>query len=133
MIHTTFGNDLLTAFATTASLSTVLTTPYMGLFTTHPANTSATGTEVTGGAYTRIALTTQFGTASGNSITNSGGAVTFPQATANWGTIKGWGEWTASSGGTWVLASNTSTWSDRTVNTNDIARFSANSLTWNLA
>lgn len=56
---------------------------YLGLFTTAPTD-AAPGTEVTGGAYARQKVT--FGNAAAGSISNSAD-VTFPKATANWGTI----------------------------------------------
>lgn len=59
------------------------TTVYLGLFLTNPTP-SNTGTEVTGGSYARQAVT--FAAPSGQQSLNSG-TITFPTASANWGTI----------------------------------------------
>lgn len=71
-------------------------TVYVALFTAPPSDAGG-GTEVSGGAYARTAVT--FGAASGGAIANSA-AVEFPVATgANWGTITHFGIFDASSGG----------------------------------
>ncbi len=58
--------------------------PYFaGLFTSDPTD-AGTGTEVSGGSYARQVLSVT--TASAGIVTSSGD-VTFPQATATWGTI----------------------------------------------
>jgi len=56
---------------------------YTGLYTVAPTATTA-GTEVTGGSYARVAST--FAAASAGSTSNSG-AITFPIASAAWGTV----------------------------------------------
>jgi len=57
----------------------------LGLFVSDPGE-AAGGTEVTGGTYSRTAIT--FNAASGGSATNI--LVTFPTATADWGTVSHW-------------------------------------------
>lgn len=57
-------------------------TIYVALFTAAPSEAGG-GTEVTGGAYIRKAVTLQ---RTGNTVTNSA-TVEWPSATANWGTI----------------------------------------------
>lgn len=64
------------------------TTIELALFTTLPGEDGTGGTEVSGGSYVRQVVT--FGAASGGVVANTG-AVTFPVATANWGTIVGIG------------------------------------------
>jgi hypothetical protein len=59
-------------------------TVYVALFTSDPTDTAGGGTEVTGGAYARTAVT--FGAAASGAVANSG-AVNFPTATADWGTV----------------------------------------------
>lgn len=59
------------------------TTVYIGLFTSDPTD-AKTGTEVTGGAYARQAIT--FG-APTNGVSYSSADVLFPVATASWGTV----------------------------------------------
>lgn len=63
-------------------------TVYVALFTAAPSD-SGGGTEVSGGAYARVAVTnnaTNWPAAAGGSKSN-GAVFTFAQATANWGTI----------------------------------------------
>jgi len=85
---------------------------HVGLYTATPSDTGG-GTEVTGGAYARVALnpsttnwaatngaTTTSATSSGTSGTTSNNvAVTFATPTASWGTITSFGIFDASSGG----------------------------------
>ena len=59
------------------------TTTYLALYTSDPTDAD-TGTEISGGSYTRQAIT--FGAPSNGTSTNSA-AVEFPQATADWGVI----------------------------------------------
>lgn len=56
----------------------------VSLHTASPGETGSTANEVTGGSYARTAVT--FAAASGGSSANSG-IVTFPTATAAWGTV----------------------------------------------
>lgn len=63
-------------------------TVYVAAYTVAPSDSGA-GTEVTGGAYARVAVTnnlTNWPAASGGAKSN-GIAITFPTATANWGTV----------------------------------------------
>ena len=63
------------------------TTVYVALYTSNPTGAD-TGTEVTGGAYVRRAVT--FGaptTESGKRTIKNSAEVAFPTATADWGTI----------------------------------------------
>ena len=70
-------------------------TVYVGLFTTDPTD-AGTGTEVTGGSYTRKAIT--FGAPS-NGVSVNSVAVEFDQATASWGTVTHFGILDASTSG----------------------------------
>lgn len=75
-------------------------TIYFGLFTAAPSDAGG-GTEVTGGSYARVGKTnntTNFPNASGGSKSN-GTDVTFPTATASWGTVTHVGVFDASSAG----------------------------------
>ena len=79
-----------------AVASTAPATVYLGLFTANPTDAGG-GTEVSGNAYARQAIT--FGAASGGSTSNTA-AVNFPAATpAGWGTITGVAIFDASSAG----------------------------------
>lgn len=84
-----------------ATAPTPPATYYVALFTVAP-NKDGGGTEVSGGSYARVALTnnvTNWPNAAGGAKSN-GIAITFPQATANWGTIVGVALMSAASGGT---------------------------------
>lgn len=72
-------------------------TLYCALYTANPTDANASGTEVSGNAYARTAITSATGwsaiaaagAGTGDSITNSG-IVTFPTPTgAGWGTVTG--------------------------------------------
>lgn len=74
------------------------TPSHIGLFTTNPADDGTGGVEATGGSYARQAYAangTNWGssTAGAPSTISNLIAVTFPTATASWGTIQGWGYW----------------------------------------
>ena len=68
-----------------ATSYTAPTTVYVSLWTSNP-NDDASGTEVTGGSYARTAVTFA---APSNGVTTNSADVTFPTATASWGTV-GW-------------------------------------------
>lgn len=61
---------------------------YVALFTTLPSEAGVGGVEPAGGGYARQAV--MFGTPAGGSIANTADAL-FPQASANWGTVVGFG------------------------------------------
>jgi hypothetical protein len=74
---------------------------YAALFTVAPTD-SGGGTEVTGGSYARVAITSN--TSNWNAPTTNGlidntSPVSFPTATANWGDVVAVALFTASSGG----------------------------------
>lgn len=107
---------------------------HVGLFTVVPADDATGGTEVTGGAYARQAYaknTTNWGSSSAGSAGNPATidnlvAVTFPEATANWGTVKGWGYFTASTAGTLLYFADLDT--NKAVDNGDTAKFAVGSL-----
>jgi hypothetical protein len=101
-------------------------TVYVALFTVSPSDSSG-GTEVSGGSYARQAVT--FGAASGGSISNSAD-ITFPQATANWGTIVAVGLFDASTAGNLLWYGDLT--QSKTVNNGDIFKISAGNLTVSL-
>lgn len=110
--------------------NTAFTSPstvYVALYTTDPTDAD-TGTEVSGGSYARQAVT--FGAPS-NGVTVNSGAVTFPTATASWGTI-GWiGLRDASTGGNLLYHAPLST--AKTIGSGDIFTISASNLSVTLA
>jgi hypothetical protein len=106
-------------------------TVHVALYTTAPTDAGG-GTEVTGGAYARVAVTnnaTNFPAATGTSPTTktNGTAITFPQATANWGTVVGWGIRDAATAGNLLYHGAVSP--TKAVNQNDTAEFAAGQLT----
>lgn len=72
LLDHTFGGAAYTAPATV----------YVALFTT-ATNDAGAGTEVTGGSYARQAITVSV---TGNAVTTTA-AVSFPTASASWGTV----------------------------------------------
>jgi hypothetical protein len=101
-------------------------TVYAALFTSSPSDAGG-GTEVATGSYARVAITnnaTNWPAAAGGSKSN-GTAITFPTATANWGTIVAVGIFDASTAGNllfWATLTNS-----RTVFTSDVLTFPAGS------
>ena len=102
-------NKLIDAFLR-AQAYTMPATVYVGLYTVCPTDSTA-GTEVSGGSYARVAITSSLanwaGTQSAGSTTASSGtggttsnnaAITFPTATADWGTVVCFGVSDASTG-----------------------------------
>jgi len=110
-----FETDVL-SWGLTADSVTRPTAWYIGLFTSDPTDTGAAGTEVTGGSYARTAATF---TVTGDTASNSG-AVEFPAATADWGTVSHIGVFTASSGGTMLVHAVLTT--AKTIATGDVFR-----------
>lgn len=100
---------------------------YFGLLTVAPTDAGG-GTEVTGGGYARVAVTnnlTNFPAASAGSKQNAS-PITWPGATAAWGTAVAVGIYDAASGGNllfWTTISN------KLIDTNDIVSIPANNLT----
>lgn len=76
------------------------TTIEVYLFTTLPVEAGTGGVEVSGGSYARQTVT--FAAASGGVVANQG-AITFPQATAPWGTVQGLGLYENSGAGAHLL------------------------------
>lgn len=78
---------------------------FIGLSTTTPTDTATNFTEPSTGAYARVQKTNNAtnwpaATAADPTVKSNGTVVTFPAATANWGTISHAGFFTASTGGT---------------------------------
>lgn len=123
-----------TTWPTTGAWGAAPATTYVGLFTTAPstdASASYTGTEVSGGSYARVAVTSSSGwsSISGGSTTPSqisnAGVITFPTPTANWGTVVAIGIFDAATTGN-LLWWNTIT--SQSINSGVIASFAASAL-----
>lgn len=95
------SENLLLNFLLNNQTATRPTAWYVSLHTADPTE-AGTGTEVStsGTAYVRQAIV--FGAASGGTTSNTA-LITFPTATASWGTVTHCGIWSASSAGTCYL------------------------------
>lgn len=108
---------------------TAVNNPYVSLHTANPTD-AGTGAEVSGGSYART--TASFATASGTSgLVATDADVTFPTATATWGTV-GWiGLWDAASGGNMLY--HTALDTSKTIDLGDIFKITTGNLTVELA
>ena len=97
-------------------------TVYVALFTSAPSDAGG-GTEVSGGAYARQAVTLD--AASGGASSNSAD-ITFPQATADWGTVTHLALMDALTGGNMLMHSPLD--ASKTVNNGDTFKFEAGDL-----
>lgn len=117
-------------------------TGYVALFTTCPTD-SFDGTEVSTGSYARVAVTASLanwaGTQAAASTTASSGSggttsnnnvITFPTATADWGTVNCFGYMTASTSGTLVFYAALT--ASRNITNGSTASFAAAALTLQL-
>ena len=102
-------------------------TLYVGLYTVAPSDAGG-GTEVSGNSYARVSVTanTSNWVESTAGATSNSSAITFPQATGNWGTVVALGIFDASTSGN-LLA-----WADLTtsklVGNGDTPSFAAGDL-----
>lgn len=108
---------------------------YVALFTAAPTSRAGTGgTEATGGAYARQAIASSGWSAvstSGSGLTSieqitQTGAINFPTATANWGTIVGVGLYDASTLGNLLEYGDLTT--SQTVNSGNTFQIPANDI-----
>mgnify|MGYP000026269232 FL=1 len=110
---------------------TAVNDPYVSLHTADPTD-AGTGAEVStaGTGYARTAAS--FATASGTSgLVATDADVTFPTATASWGTV-GWiGLWDAASGGNMLY--HTALDASKTIDSGDIFKITTGNLTVELA
>jgi hypothetical protein len=124
------SNYLEDALINATLRNTTYTSPatvYVGLYTTDPTDAN-TGTEVSGGSYARQSVS--FGAPS-DGLSASDADVTFPQATAGWGTV-GWiGILDASTSGN--LLYHTALDAAKTIETGDIFKIASTNLTVQLS
>jgi hypothetical protein len=112
-------NEILDHLLSAATYTAPATT-YIALYTAAPTDAGG-GTEVTGGAYARVAVTnnaTNWPAASAGAKSN-GTVITFPAPTANWGVVVAFGVFDAASAGNllyWGLVT-----PNKTVNNGDPA------------
>lgn len=118
-------------FLLRAQAYTAPATVYVALFTAAPSD-SGGGTEVAGGSYARVAVTSSLanwaGTQSAGSTsassgtggaTSNNGAITFPSPTANWGVVTHMGIFDASTAGNLLFHGALTT--SKTINSGDAA------------
>ena len=117
LINVTLRNTTFTAVAT----------PYVALFTSDPTDAN-TGTEVSGGSYARTSVT--FGSPS-NGVTTNSADVTFPTATASWGTVSHIGLYDASTSGNLLFHTPLDT--SKTIDKDDIFKITSGNLSVTLA
>jgi hypothetical protein len=87
----------LSSTGETAVLAPLTSTAYVSLHTADPGNTGAS--EVTGGAYVRQGPIAFASAGNNPTVASNSGVVTFPAATAAWGTIGFFGLWDAATAG----------------------------------
>ena len=125
-----FSNYLENALINAVLRNTSYTSPttvYVALFTSDPTD-AGSGTEVSGGSYARTSAT--FGAPS-NGVSVTSADVTFPTATASWGTV-GWiGIYDNSTGGN--LLFHTPLDVSKTIDSGDIFKISSGNLSVTLA
>ena len=124
------SNYLENALINATLRNTSYTSPaavYVSLHTADPTD-AGTGTEVSGGSYVRQSAT--FGAPS-NGVSTTTADITYPQATASYGTV-GWiGIWDAVSTGNMLY--HTALDTSKAIDTGDIFKISSGSLTVTLA
>jgi hypothetical protein len=113
-----------------ATSFTAPSTVYVALLTS-ACSDSGGGTEVSGGSYARVAITSAttawkgtHGTTSGassgtNGTISNAAAVTFPAPTANWGVVTTWAIYDASTSGNLLICAALTT--SKTINNGDAA------------
>jgi len=124
------SNWLENALINATLRNTSFTSPaavYVGLYTSDPTDAN-TGTEVSGGSYTRTAVTMG---APSNGVSTNTAAVEFPQASGSWGTV-GWiGILDATSSGN--LLYHTALDTSKTISSGDIFKIAIGGLSVTLA
>ena len=103
------------------------TTVYVGLFTS-TVTAGGSGTEVSGGSYARTSAT--FSASSSGATANSAD-ITFPTATASWGTVSHIGLYDASTSGNLLFHTPLDT--SKTIDKDDIFKITSGNLSVTLA
>jgi len=125
-----FSNYLENALINAVLRNTSYTSPatvYVSLYTSDPTDADS-GTEVSGGSYARTSVT--FGAPSNGVSTNSAD-VTFPTATASWGTVTHIGIHDASTSGNLLFHTPLDT--SKTIDSGDIFKITSGNLSVTLA
>lgn len=106
--------------------SFAMPTAYVALFTAAPSDAGG-GTEVTGGSYARVATSGATWTAASGGSTSNAAAVTFPTASASWGTVTHYATFDAATSGNmlrWAALT-----APKTIGSGDTASFAIGALT----
>ena len=125
-----FSNYLENALINATLRATTYTSPasvYVSLYTTDPTDAD-TGTEVSGGSYARTAVTMG---APSNGVSTNSADVTFPTATASWGTVTHIGIHDASTAGNLLFHTPLDT--SKTIDSGDIFKITSGNLSVTLA
>ena len=125
-----FSNYLENAVINAVLRATTYTSPttvYVALFTTDPTDAD-TGSEVSTGSYARTAVTMG---APSNGVTTNSADVTFPTATASWGTVTHIGIHDASTAGNLLFHTPLDT--SKTIDSGDIFKITSGNLSVTLA
>jgi hypothetical protein len=108
-----------------AILTPLITTAYVSLHTADPGTTGTS--EVSGGAYARQGPVAFTNAGNEPTVASNSAILTYPAATAPWGTIGWFGIWTAVTAGTFQGSGALT--ASKPINTGDTARFLAGALT----
>ncbi len=119
-----YGENLVLTWLLTNGSATRPTSWFIALYTVAPGEGGG-GTEVSGGSYARQAVTFTVSGTAPTEATNSG-AVEFPTATANWGTVVSAAIFDASTSGNMLAYANLTT--SKTIDSGDVLRFNAGTL-----
>jgi hypothetical protein len=125
-----FSNFLENALINAVLRNTTYTSPatvYVSLYLTDPTDADS-GTEVSGGSYARTAVTMG---APSNGVSTNSADVTFPTATASWGTVSYIGIHDASTSGN--LLFHTALDTAKTIDSGDIFKIETGNLSVTLA
>jgi len=125
-----FSNFLENALINAVLRNTTYTSPatvYVSLYTSDPTDAD-TGTEVSGGSYARTAVTMG---APSNGVSTNSADVTFPTATASWGTVSHIGIHDASTSGNLLFHTPLDT--SKTIDSGDIFKIETGNLSVTLA
>jgi hypothetical protein len=109
--------------------SFTMPTAYVALYTAAPSDAGG-GTPVSGGSYARVATSGSSWAAAASGANSNAAVITFPTATADWGTITHFALFDASSGGNMLVWGALSV--SKVIITGDTARFAIGDLTLTL-
>ena len=115
----------LSSVGEAAILTPLTTSAYVSLHTGDPGDAGAN--EVSGGGYARQGPIAFANTGANPTVASNSAILTFPQATASWGMITHFGQWSAATGGT--FRGSAALAAPGPVNNADTVRFLVGSLT----